>query len=194
MTVLGGERSEPGLSGDDREKFRGVFEAHRDAVYRFLYRLTRNRHDAEDLLQETFTRYWRKSDQFRGDGSLAGYLRRIAYRTFLNARNRLARAREGAPLEHVEPAAPVDDPAEQAAREDLEQFLLRRVREEVDRLPDSWREPFLLFRYEGLSMKEIAESLDLTPKAVELRVARALKRISERLRELRAEYSGALDL
>ena len=55
--------------------------------------LTGNRHDAEDLLQDTFARLWRKRDQFRGDGSLEGYVRRISYRVFLNARSRLSRGR-----------------------------------------------------------------------------------------------------
>ncbi|MDH3591439.1 MAG: RNA polymerase sigma factor, partial [Planctomycetota bacterium] len=44
------------LAGD-RESFRALFEAHKEAVYRYLYRLSRNRHDAEDLLQETFARF-----------------------------------------------------------------------------------------------------------------------------------------
>ena len=172
------------------EEFRRVFQTHRDEVFRFLCRLARNRHDAEDLLQETFVRVWRKGDQFRGDGSLQGYLRRIAYRTYLNARPRIQKGRAPLPLESVEPPEGNGSPAADAARRDLERFLLARVRQAVDELPDSWRDPFVLFRYEGLKLKEIAEILELTPKAVEIRVARALKRVAERVRGFREEYAA----
>jgi len=177
-------------SPGDREHFRRLFEAHREGVFRFLYRLSGNRHDAEDLLQDTFARLWHKRDQFRGDGSLAGYLRRIAYRTFLNARTRLARVRAARPLDVVEPADPAAGPGDRASRDDLHRFLLEQVRRAVDDLPDSLREPFVLFRYEGSTLNEIAEILGITPKAAELRVARALKRVAERLTRLRTEYGG----
>jgi RNA polymerase sigma-70 factor (ECF subfamily) len=179
------DRALPG----DGEEFRRLFEAHRDTVFRFLYRLSGNRHDAEDLVQDTFVRLWRKRAQFRGDGSVEGYLRRIAYRTFLNARARLSR-----PHGTVEEIQPVDgnpDPSESASRAELKGFLLAHVRRAVDDLPPSWRDPFVLFRYEGLKLREIADTLGITPKAAEIRVARALERVASRLRELRAEYGEA---
>ncbi|MDH3590598.1 MAG: RNA polymerase sigma factor [Planctomycetota bacterium] len=166
-----------------------MFEAHKEAVYRYLYRLSRNRHDAEDLLQETFARFWRKRAQFRGDGSLGGYLRRIAYRTFLNARPRLAKARH-APLDGLDPSDGRADPAARSAADELDRFLLLHVRAAVDALPDSWREPFVLFRFEGLTMKQIAADLDMTPKAVEMRVTRALQRITDQLRDLRTRFGA----
>jgi RNA polymerase sigma-70 factor (ECF subfamily) len=172
------------------EDFQRLFEAHRDGVFRLLYRLAGNRHDAEDLTQDTFVRLWRKRAQFRGDGSVEGYLRRIAYRTFLNARPRLAKGRGVA--EDVEPVDTNSDPSENASRADLKRYLLANVRRAVDDLPPSWRDPFVLFRYEGLKLREIAETLGITPKAAEIRVARALERVVARLRELRAEYGEPL--
>jgi len=177
-------------STDGHDEFRTLFEDHRDGVFRFLYRLAGNRHDAEDLLQETFARYWRKRSQYRGDGSLGGYLHRIAYRTFLNARNRLSRGRAHAPLDAVDPADDTAGPSERAAGDEYRRVLRARVRAAVAELPDSWREPFVLFRFEGLSMKEIAAAMELTPKAVELRLARALKRVAGVLEDLKAEYGG----
>jgi RNA polymerase sigma-70 factor (ECF subfamily) len=175
----------------ERSEFRQLFETHADGVYRYLYRLARNRHDAEDLLQETFVRLWRKRGQFRGDGSFAGYVRRIAYRTYLNARARLARGNGSVPIRAAqEPPDDRNGPAEQAGRADLERFLLMRVREAVDALPDSLREPFVLFRYEGLMLKEIASILGISTKAVENRVARALKRVAGKVAHLRTEWRG----
>ena len=171
-----------------RDSFRSLFEQHRQPVYRYLYRLTGNRHDAEDLLQETFARYWRKQDQFRGDGSVGGYLRSIAFRIFLNARTRLQRSRSNGAATVVEPPCHTAGPAAGAEQRDLDAFLCGRVRRAVDELPDSWRDAFVLFRYEGLTMKEIASQLDITPKAVELRLARAMRRLREQLGDLIARY------
>jgi len=180
------DRALPG--GDE---FRRLFEEHRDTVFRFLYRLAGNRHDAEDLAQDTFVRLWRKREQFRGDGSLEGYVRRVAYRTFLNARTRLSRPR-GPQMQEIEPVDGNPDPSESASKRDLKSFLLAHVRRAVDELPPSWREPFVLFRYEGMKLREIADTLGITPKAAEIRVARALDRVATRLRELKAEYGEAL--
>jgi len=164
----------------DREGFRRLFETHRDPMYRFLSRLTRDAQHAEDLLQETFTTLWRKRDQFRGEGSLEGYVRRIAYRTWLNARPRLAKSR-GPALPDDAVAARTDAPDEAVGRRLDGDERRREVRAAVDALPDGWREPFVLFRYVGLTCADIAETLDLSPKAVELRLARALRDVAKRL-------------
>jgi RNA polymerase sigma-70 factor (ECF subfamily) len=172
-----------GIPGD-RDGFRRLYETHGAALYRLLYRLSRSAHDAEDLLQETLTTVWRKRDQFRGEGSLEGWLKRVAYRTYLNARPRLSRSRRLAVLEDAAPApgAPPDAVvAESEARDDL----AARLRRAVDQMPASRREAFLLFRYEGLSCAEVARVLGTTPKAVELRVAKATRALSERFADLR---------
>ncbi|MCC7137945.1 MAG: RNA polymerase sigma factor [Planctomycetes bacterium] len=163
----------------DREGFRRLFEAHRTAVHRLLARLCRDADRAEDLLQETFATLWRKRDQFRGEGSLEGYVRRIAYRTFLNARTRIERARRETGLS-AEPTAREGDVGAVGDRVDRD-ATLAAVRRAVDALPDAWREPFVLFRYEGLSCRDVAEMLDLTPKAVELRLRRALEAVTARV-------------
>jgi len=175
----------------ERGEFHRLFDTHADGVFRYLYRLARNRHDAEDLLQETFVRLWRKRGQFRGDGCLAGYVHRVAYRTFLNARARLAKRNGSLPIDRCpEPADGSRGPAERASRADFEHFLLARVRDAVDELPDSLREPFVMFRYEGLPLKEIGAILGISTKATENRVARALRRVADRVADLKAEYGN----
>ena len=144
-------------------------------------RLARNAHDADELLQETFVLVWRKRAQFRGDGSVGGYLRQIAYRTYLNARPRIERNRKQLGVDRSEVSPSSDDAAETARRMD-QQVLIDRVRRVVDELPEGWREAFVLFRFEGLSCQEVADTLGLTPKAVERRLTRALKAVTRRVR------------
>jgi RNA polymerase sigma-70 factor (ECF subfamily) len=168
----------------ERAEFRTVFEAERDPLYRFLYRLTRNASDAEDLLQETFLAVWRKRDQFEGRGSLGGYLRRTAWHLYLNSRERSERRKGLAPVrsQEVELATPSDATAE---RNEAMGFLVARVQEALASLPDNARECFVLFRYEGLTCPQIADLTGTPLKTVESRVARATHALSEKLRPYR---------
>jgi RNA polymerase sigma-70 factor (ECF subfamily) len=173
----------------DRSKFREIFEAHREPVFRFLWRLTGSPHDAEDLLQDTFVRYWRKARQFRGEGSLLGYLRTIAYRTFLNSRARKSAKRPPLPLtEAVDPGEP--GPEAGLDEEDTRRFLLQRIREAVDTLPEGAREAFLLFRFEGMSVAQVAAVTEAPVKTVESRLRRAMQLLTLRLAKYRDHLSA----
>lgn len=168
---------------DDTEGFRRLYEASCAPIHRLLARLARDGHTADDLLQETFLTVWRKRAQFRGEGSVEGWMKTIAVRTYLNARPRLVRA-------HAETGLPVDPPARVGGGADdvggrLDRdALLAQVRSAVDALPPGWREPFVLFRYEGMTCAQVAHLMGLSTKAVELRLARALRAVAERVRAL----------
>jgi RNA polymerase sigma-70 factor (ECF subfamily) len=175
----------PGSHGDeiaalDRSTLRVLFEEQRAPLFRFLYRLTGNAADADDLLQDTFLMAWRKRSQFAGRGSAAGYLRTIAYRVFLNARQRIVR-REGlwATADREPEAAP---PAEaELERAEASEFLFDRVREALSSLSDEMREAFVLFRFEHLTCVQIAEAAGIPVKTVESRVRRATLHLAEKL-------------
>ncbi len=167
----------------ERPEFRALFLEQRDPLFRFLWRLTRNASDAEDLLQETFLTVWRKRELFDGRGSAAGFLRRTAYRLFLNHAELIAR-RSCVVL----PASPGSEP--DAASPDQERaetigFLVQRVQEALHGLPEPTRTAFMLFRYEGLSCAEVAEIQGAPQKTVETRIARATQLLAEKLRAYR---------
>lgn len=153
---------------------------HRTSIHRLLARLARDGHTADDLLQETFLTVWRKRAQYRGEGSVEGWMKTIAVRTYLNARPRLVRAL-------AETGLPMDPPARPGvASDDVggridRNALLAQVRAAVDGLPSGWREPFVLFRCKGLTCAQVAEMMGLSPRP-ELRLARALRAVAERVR------------
>jgi RNA polymerase sigma-70 factor (ECF subfamily) len=170
--------------GSLRARFREVFEAHREPIFRLLWRMTGNPHDAEDLLQVTFVTFWRKASQFRGEGSLEGYLRKIAFRTFLNSRARKSAKRPPRPLgEAPDPSEP--GPEASLDEEDTRRFLLQRVREALDDLPDGAREAFVLFRFEGMTVAQVAEATQAPLKTVESRLRRANELLAMKLRRYR---------
>jgi len=158
---------------------------HREPVFRFLWRLAGNPHDAEDLLQDTFVTFWRKRDQFRGDGRLLGYLRRIAWRTYLNSRSRISARRPPRPLDEAAESANGEDPLTETEERDARAFFRAAVERELRRLPDGPREAFLLFRFEGMTVREVAETTESPPKTVESRIRRATELLAARLKRHR---------
>jgi RNA polymerase sigma-70 factor (ECF subfamily) len=167
-----------------RSEFREIFETHREPVYRFLWRLTGNPHDAEDLLQDTFATYWRKAKQYRAEGSLLGYLRTIAYRTFLNSRARKGVKNPPRPLtDALDPGVPGHEAEVDEA--ETHRFLLQRIREAADSLPEGAREAFLMFRFEGMTVAEVARTTSAPVKTVESRLRRAMELLVQRLRRYR---------
>ena len=173
----------------DRAEFRTLFNEHRDPVYRFLWRLTRDPHEAEDLTQETFVTFWRKQEQFRGEGSLQGYLRRIGYRLFLNSRSRLSAARPSLSLSQAPEASGPGDEVEVDRRE-YREFLVSRVLAALDTVPERAREAFLLFRFEGLTAAQVAEATEAPIKTVESRLKRAHELLSGKLRQYKDQFQS----
>jgi RNA polymerase sigma-70 factor (ECF subfamily) len=172
-------------------EFRALFQEQRDPLFRFLFRLTRNASDAEDLLQETFQTVGRKRALDDGRGSAAGVLRSTATRLFLNQTQISARRSDLAPLAAEARAeerngTPVSA-GELDGRERAETvgFLVARVREALDELPEPTRTAFVLFRYEGLSCAEVAQTQGAPQKTVETRIARATELLAEKLRPWR---------
>jgi RNA polymerase sigma-70 factor (ECF subfamily) len=172
----------------ERPEFRDLFREQRDPLFRFLYRLTHNASDAEDLLQETFLTAWRKRDRYRGEGSPAGFLRRTAYRLFLNASQLERRRRDLAP--RAGDAEPPADAGEASERGETLRFLSQRIEEALRELPEPSRTAFVLFRHEGLTCAQVAEAMDAPLKTTETRLARATRLLAQRLRPYRHHASN----
>ncbi len=171
--------------------FAAFFTAHRDTVHRLLWRLTRNAADTDDLLQETFLTAWRKSSQYDGRGSAEGWLRKTAFRLYLNHRQKLRRRRvldDGNRPALPEPAPPADRAVADA---EARAFLLRRVEEAVDALPDGPREAFVMFRIEGLTCAQIAEATEAPVKTVETRLRRATELLAQKVARFRDHLPGS---
>ena len=182
----GGGAAQPAGPGD----FSAFFDSYRDGIHRFLWRLTRNAADADDLLQETFLTAWRKRSQFEGRGSAEGWLRKTAFRLYLNQRAKSVRRADLADAHSLVRDGSV--PADERAVDDRDatDFLLRRVAEAVERLPDGPREAFVLFRYEGMSCTAIADATDTPMKTVETRLRRATELLAHQLARYRNDLPG----
>ena len=160
---------------------------HLDAAYNLARWLSRNEHDAQDIVQESFLRAVRFSDQCRQETARA-WLLQIVRNT---CHTWLGRKRTNvAPTEILDQTAASD-----STSPDL--ILQRRqdagaVRRAIELLPDEFREVIVLREIEGLAYKEIAEITALPIGTVMSRLSRARERLKELLADYRAEVSDEL--
>lgn len=162
--------------------FEELVHRYNGRAYRLAYRLAGTEGDAQDAVQEAFLQVFRKIGSFRGESRFATWLFRVVSNAALMQRRSRARRpaesldaylpRFGANGEHEGTPAELAAPAR--VEERLEQRLLaEKAREGIDRLPDTYRLPFVLRDLEEMSTSEVAEILGLEPAAVRQRVHRA---------------------
>ena len=169
-----------------------IVEQHSDRVFRLAYRLTGNRHDAEDLTQEVFVRVFRSLDTYT-PGTFEGWLHRITTNLFLDGARRKQRIRfdalsdeRAARLQSIGPG-PEHAYADQTFDDDIERALAT--------LPPDFRAAVVLCDVEGLSYEEIATILGAKLGTVRSRIhrGRAMLRRALAHREPaqgRVRYSG----
>jgi RNA polymerase sigma-70 factor (ECF subfamily) len=154
-----------------------------DPLYATALRLTRNRADAEDLVQDTFVKALRFAKQFTPGSNLKAWLFTILHNTWRNRVRDAARGRVDADSERVEEAAGMD---ELVSPDTPERILLRDtldadLQAALDAIPDAFREAVWLRDVEELSYAEIADVLNVPAGTVMSRISRGRRMLFERL-------------
>jgi len=172
--------AERAAAGDD-SAFEAIVGRYQSRIYRLACRLT-SETDASDVLQETFLQVYRHLPSFRGDSQFGTWVYRIATNAALMHRRARAR-RPAASLEDFLPrfdaqgihsATPVELQVASRADELLDrQLLAEKAREVVERLPDVYRDAFVLRDLEEMSTADVARTLGIEPATVRQRVHRA---------------------
>lgn len=147
-----------------------------DRLFRLALRITMNRAEAEDVVQDTLLRVW----ECRGEWEQIGSLEAFAIATCRNRALDVAKraGRNDAPLDAVDNRRQAADGGLQRleAREQLS--LVRRL---MDDLPEVQRSIMLLRDIEGKTYQEIAQLLDISETQVKVYLHRARTKIKERI-------------
>ena len=162
----------------DTAAFLQVYERHRDAVFRFAYRLSGSVELAEDITHDSFLSLMKKPENFiPGRASLRTYLFAAARNIWLKQLRKFGRESAIDDLR--------DDQLVAANREPLRRLmdneLALKVKEAVSSLPPLQRETLVLFEYEGLALSEIASLVGTDVGAVKARLHRARERLRNTL-------------
>ena len=161
---------------------------HAGRIRRMAFRMTRNREDAEDAIQECFKNAFVHFNSFRGQSRFSTWLTRIATNCALMKIR--TRRREMVPLDDsIEALVSVEyrhvlrssvTPEERYARREFESILA----DEIARLKQRFQEPVLLCHMEGLKTQEAARVLGISNSAVKARLHRARQALRYRLERL----------
>lgn len=162
-----------------------------DSLYGAAMRMTRNKADAEDLVQETYLKAYRGFGGFEEGTNLKAWLYRILTNTYINIYRKKQRRPDETDLAEVEDlylyrrlggleAATAGRSAEE---ELLDLFAESEVKEAMESLPENFRLAVLLADVEGFAYKEIAEILDIPIGTVMSRLHRGRKALQKQLYE-----------
>ena len=146
------------------ERFETDALPHLRALYGTAYRMTRNAHDAEDLVQETFLRAYRGFHRFEAGTNIRAWLFTILHRVRTDAFRRAGRAPRTVEMLDDGPAVPAPQEAMASGVEDIERALAA--------LPEVFRVAVILRDVEDLSYDEIAGVLDIPIGTVMSRIHR----------------------
>jgi RNA polymerase sigma-70 factor (ECF subfamily) len=168
----------------DADAFGAQVLGYLEPLFATAMRLTRNRADAEDLVQDTVVKALRFSDRFEPGTNLRAWLSTILHNTWKNRLRDASRNAVEVDSERVE-AAEATGPATGA--ETPEQILLRDALDEdlraaIDGLPDVFRQAVWLRDVEEFSYAEMARMLDVPIGTVMSRISRGRRMLMERLK------------
>jgi RNA polymerase sigma-70 factor (ECF subfamily) len=162
----------------DADAFVVLSKRHANRVLQATYRVTRNRHDAEDALQDAFLNAFTHIKNFEGRSSFSTWLTRIAINSALMILRKKRNCYE-IPIDGgdgcvgsfvtCEPRSPLRDPESHYVCGERHKLL----RKAIHQLPPVYREVIQLQQAEENSMREIAQSLGITVAAVKSRLSRA---------------------
>ncbi|MEE1672918.1 sigma-70 family RNA polymerase sigma factor [Agarivorans aestuarii] len=157
-----------------QKRYEALVQAYNKDVYRYAYWLVKDKHVAEDIVQETFLRAWRSLDSLKDEKAAKAWLI-----TILRRENARRFERKQFNLVDIEDHSVADVNAT-STEQQIENEWLRR---QIDKLAPEYKEPLLLQVIGGFSGDEIAEMLELNKNTVMTRLFRARNQLKEALDE-----------
>ena len=176
-----------GAKCGDMQSFEELVSRYRDKVYLRAYSIMRNEDLAVDLSQNAWVKAWQRLAQFHGDASFATWLNRIVTNLCLDELRRQKRLRTDSIEEIEEATGPVENRMEIQEVDPIEKLNQKELRERIDdamdKLSDNHRAVLVLYEYEHLEYKEIADQMDTSIGTVMSRLFYARKKLAALLGE-----------
>ena len=188
------------VKAGDEQSFALLLQRYRSPLVNFLYRMVRNREQAEDLAQEVFIRVYRARADYVPSAKFTTWLFRIATNLALNSVRDTRHQRMEVSL-HAPATADAEDGDDRTLdiadkHPDIEQHLVEKARKEmirhaIDKLPEKQRAAVLLHKYQELDYGEIAKILACSESALKSLLFRAYESLRVELAPLVARGAAA---
>lgn len=171
------------LRSGDNFALNEIMHRYKERVYRLAWRYVGNEDAALDVTQETFTKLYFNIDKYNPAYKFSTWLFQIAVNL---CRDHLRKNKNHARSVSLDALNESSSGDWQRSDENIEASFMSRqqltlLRREIDLLPDTLKEAFILFAIEERTQVECAEILNVSAKTVETRVYRARKILSEKL-------------
>lgn len=145
---------------------RALFDKFAPKMLAVCHRYLRNSQEAEDVLQDGFVKVFQKIVDFKMEGSLEGWIRRIVVNTALDTIRKNKKLLDDVQVEDVQYKVSFTD-------HQFEGMDLAQLMKLIDAMPDGYRVVFNMFAIEGYSHKEIADTLGVTENTSKSQYSRA---------------------
>lgn len=158
------------LQEGDYATFDEFYAKYWKPLYRVAFRILKDEHASEDVVQDTFVRFWENRNTIENT-NIKGWLSTTSYRLILKCLKKQEATDSLDTIAFKEPLA-----------DDVDQLMyVRQLQVQIDNcvqtLPDQCRKVYTMSRHNNLSVKNIADELGISPKTVEGHLTLALKRI-----------------
>ena len=163
------------LSKGNLLAFNTLYNEYSNRLYRFALGYLKSEAEAEELVQEVFTKIWEKRADLKKELSFKSFLFTIAFNIIRK------HFRTQAYLSEYFKTGIISEPDMQTSQKITYDSLYQYITELVNQLPERRKEIFIKSRFEGLSINEIAEKLKISHKTVENQLTDALKFIRTNL-------------
>ncbi len=166
-----------------------------DSLYSTAYRMSRNRQDAEDLLQETYLRAYKYYDKFQEGTNFKAWLFKILKNTFINRYRKRQRQPLKNSFDEIEGSfelklleSPLTARGATPEEELMVDALDQDVQQALEALPEDYRTAVELADLQGLSYREIADQLGIPLGTVMSRLYRGRRKLEAVLLEYAREH------
>ena len=166
------------LKDGDEFYFRQVFDQYHQKLYFFILYKTKSEYIAEEVAQMAFTKLWQCRQTLREEYTISTQLFRIATTILIDfLRKYNNKDAVTGRLDVLEAEKGVDSTNERMSGVELQ----KRISEAVKELPPVRKQVFEMSREQGMSYREIAETLSVSSKTVEAHIYKALKQIKKHI-------------
>ena len=183
------------LSGDDAA-FGILVEKYQKSVHALAWRKVEDFHYAEEIMQDTFLRAYKKLPTLKNPDQFAGWLHVIAHRLcidWMRSQKSVMQSIEDTPVEEIEESSYTHHISEQrmTERTELSHKLVKKL---LEKLPENERAVVTLFYLDEMSTKEIGKFMGVSVNTITSRLQRARKRMQADQEPLVQEFFGHLEL
>ena len=165
------------LKEGDHQAFYEVYNRFNKMLYHFVRKFTQDGDIIDDIIHDAFLNLWNARHRIKADYPIEGYLFRITRNlVFKHLKSQLKTAEAMVELRYYEEKRTIQNSVEQSVINEEYEGIYGLA---VNRLPPQRRRIFIMSREKGLSYKEIAQFLDISPNTVKEHMSLAMKSIKD---------------